>query len=109
MTVRMPTVLRSYAEGRSTVTVEGSTVRQVLEALERACPGIEERLFEAPGKLRRFINVFVDDQDIRFAQGLDTPVPDGATVSLLPAVAGGCGQPTRPRRGGPRVAFRNRQ
>lgn len=89
VTVRMPTVLRSYAGGRSTVAVEGSTVRQVLDSLGKACPGIEGRLFEAPGKLRRFINVFVEDQDIRFAQGLDTPVPDGATVSLLPAVAGG--------------------
>jgi molybdopterin synthase sulfur carrier subunit len=89
VTVRLPTILRAYADGRSTVGVDGSTVRQVLEALARACPGIEERLFEPSGRLRRFVNVFVEDQDIRFAQGLDTPVSDGATVSLLPAVAGG--------------------
>jgi molybdopterin synthase sulfur carrier subunit len=93
VTVRMPTILRAYAGGRSSVPVEGTTVREVLDALARACPGIGERLFDPSGRLRRFVNVFVDDEDIRFAQGLDTPVPAGATVSILPAVAGGSAEP----------------
>ena len=62
---------------------------EVLKALEAAYPGFADRLFDDTGRLRRFINVFVADEDIRFLDGVDTPVPDGATVSIVPAVAGG--------------------
>jgi molybdopterin converting factor small subunit len=66
-------------------------VGEVLQAAAAAHPGLGERIFEAPGKVRRFVNVFVGEEDIRHAQGLDTPVPEGQTVSILPAVAGGEG------------------
>ena len=87
--VRIPTQLRPLAGGSSEVVVDGSTVAEVLKALDAAHPGFAERLFDEKGVLRRFVNVFVDDEDIRFADGLDTKVEAGQTVSLLPAVAGG--------------------
>ena len=87
--VRIPSQLRTLTAGSSEVTVEGSTVAGVLKALETAHPGFAERIFDDAGKLRRFVNVFVAEEDIRFAQGLETPVADGATVSIVPAVAGG--------------------
>jgi molybdopterin synthase sulfur carrier subunit len=89
VTVRIPTTLRPLAGGASTAQVEGSTVAEVLKALDAAHPGFGERLFDENGALRRFVNVFVADDDVRFLQGLDTPVPDGETVAILPAVAGG--------------------
>ena len=87
--VRIPTQLRQLTGGSSEVTVEGSTVGEVLKALDAAHPGFGDRLFDEAGKLRRFVNVFVADEDIRFLQALETPVPDGTTVSIVPAVAGG--------------------
>jgi molybdopterin converting factor small subunit len=87
--VRIPTTLRALTAGTSEVTVEGSTVADVLEALESAHPGFKERLIDDEGQLRRFVNVFVADDDIRFMDGLGTAVPDGAEVSIIPAVAGG--------------------
>ena len=69
--------------------VEGSTVAEVLKALDAAHPGFGERLLDESGAIRRFVNVFVADDDVRFLEGLDTPVPDGETVAILPAVAGG--------------------
>jgi molybdopterin converting factor small subunit len=89
VTVRIPTQLRPLAGGNSTVSVPGSTVSEVLKGLEAAHPGFGDRLFDEGGKLRRFVNVFVAEEDIRFLDGLDTPVADGATVSIVPAVAGG--------------------
>jgi molybdopterin synthase sulfur carrier subunit len=89
VTVRIPTQLRALSGGGPTVSVEGGTVAEVLRALEAAHPGFAERLFGEDGRLRRFVNVFVADEDIRFLDGLDTPVADGATVSIVPAVAGG--------------------
>ncbi|CAN5665486.1 MoaD/ThiS family protein [soil metagenome] len=89
VTVRVPTTLRTLTAGQSEVTVEGGTVAEVLKALEAAHPGFHERLFDDDAKLRRFVNVFVADDDVRFLQGLDTPVPDGETLSIIPAVAGG--------------------
>lgn len=89
VTVRIPTPLRSITGGNATVEVSGSTVGEVVKALESAHPGIGERVLDESGRIRRFVNVFVDDQDIRFASGLETPVPEGATVSIIPAVAGG--------------------
>ena len=87
--VRIPTQLRTLSGGEAEVKVDGSTVGEVLSALETAHPGFRERLFGDDGKLRRFVNVFVADEDVRFLQGLDTPVPDGNVVSIIPAVAGG--------------------
>jgi molybdopterin synthase sulfur carrier subunit len=88
-TVRIPTQLRNLAGGSAEVKVDGDTVAAVLADLERAHPGFRERLFDEAGKLRRFVNVFVADEDVRFLEGLDTAVTDGATVSIVPAVAGG--------------------
>ena len=88
-TLRIPTQLRSLTQGAGEVTVDGSTVGEALKALEANHPGFGERLFDGDGKLRRFVNVFVADEDIRFLDGLETPVEDGTTVSIIPAVAGG--------------------
>jgi molybdopterin converting factor small subunit len=87
--IRIPTQLRTLSAGASEVGVDGTTVAEVLKALDAAHPGFSDRLFGEDGKLRRFVNVFVAEEDIRFLQGLDTPVPAGATVSIIPAVAGG--------------------
>ena len=90
VSIRIPTTLRTLTGGSSEVSVEGSTVAEVLDALESAHPGFKERLVDENGGLRRFVNVFVADDDIRFIDGMATPVPDGETVSIIPAVAGGC-------------------
>ena len=89
VTVRIPTQLRSLSGGASEVAVEGDTVAEALAALDAAHPGFGERLHDDTGNLRRFVNVFVADEDIRFLQGVDTPVEPGQTVSIVPAVAGG--------------------
>lgn len=89
VTVRIPTPLRNLTGEQATITVDGATVGEVVKALDAAHPGIGERVLGEDGQVRRFVNVFVDDEDIRFQQGLDTPVRDGATVSIIPAVAGG--------------------
>jgi sulfur-carrier protein len=87
--IRVPTQLRELTGGAGEVAVEGSTVREALKALDSAHAGFAERLFDESGQLRRFVNVFLADEDVRFLQGLDTPVTDGQTVSIVPAVAGG--------------------
>ena len=87
--VRVPSQLRPLAGGASEVPVEGSTVAEVLKALDTAHPGFQDRLFDESGNLRRFVNVFLADEDVRFLQGLDTAVTDGQTLSIVPAVAGG--------------------
>ena len=89
VTVRIPTQQRELSGGNAEVTAEGGTLASVLAGLETAHPGFRERLFDDQGELRRFVNVFVDDEDIRFLDGVDTEVEDGATVSIVPAVAGG--------------------
>jgi molybdopterin synthase sulfur carrier subunit len=89
VTVRIPTQLRELSGGNAEVTTEGGTLAAVLDGLESSHPGFRERLFDDQGELRRFVNVFVDDEDIRFLDGVDTEVKDGATVSIVPAVAGG--------------------
>jgi molybdopterin converting factor small subunit len=81
--------LRELSGGAAEVSAEGSTVAAVLAQLESTHPGFAERLFDDKGELRRFVNVFVADEDIRFLQGLDTPVAEGQVVSIVPAVAGG--------------------
>ena len=88
-TVRIPTQLRTLSGGAAEVDVDGSTVGEVLKALDAAHPGFAARLFDDSGALRRFVNVFVADEDVRFADGLDTTVEPGQTVSIIPAVAGG--------------------
>lgn len=87
--VRVPTQLRALARGAREVSVPGATVAEVLAGLDGAHPGFADRLFDEGGRLRRFVNVFVADEDIRFLDGVDSPVADGATVSIVPAVAGG--------------------
>jgi len=89
VTVRIPTQLRELSGGNAEVQTEGGSVGAVLEGLESAHPGFRERLFDEQGELRRFVNVFLDDEDIRFLDGLDTSVEDGDEVTILPAVAGG--------------------
>jgi len=89
VTVRIPTQLRTLSGGASELAVEGSTVAEVFKALEAAHPGFAERLYDEQGALRRFVNVFVAEEDIRFLDGLGTPVADGQTISIIPAVAGG--------------------
>ncbi len=89
VTIRIPTQLRPLAGGNATVDVDGATVAEVLKGLESAHPGFNDRLFDESGKLRRFVNIFVAEEDIRFLDGVDTAVADGSTVSIVPAVAGG--------------------
>jgi MoaD family protein len=87
--VRLPTVLRAQAGGRAAVTVEGSTIGDVLRRLVEEFPGMAGQLLSDDGSLHRFVNVYVNDDDVRYLTSLDTPVKDGDEVSLLPAVAGG--------------------
>jgi len=87
--VRLPTVLRSQAGGRSIVSVDGSTVGEVIDALIQAHPAMSEQMLNPDGTLHRFVNVYVNDDDVRYLEALDTPVKEGDEVSILPAVAGG--------------------
>ncbi len=89
VSVRIPTILRSYTGGAAEVSAEAGTLREVLAALNAEFPGVSGRILDENGKLRRFVNVYVGDEDVRLAQGLDTPVPPGTQVSVIPAVAGG--------------------
>jgi len=89
VTVRIPTQLRSLSGDASEVQVEAATVADALKALESQFPGFGERLFDDKGELRRFVNVFVADEDIRFLNGTDTVIEAGQVVSIIPAVAGG--------------------
>ncbi|MFT4087865.1 MAG: MoaD/ThiS family protein [Gordonia sp. (in: high G+C Gram-positive bacteria)] len=88
VTVSVPTILRPYTGDAKRVTADGATLAEVIADLDANHSGIGERLV-ADGKLHRFVNVYVDDEDVRFTGGLDTPVADGADVTILPAVAGG--------------------
>lgn len=89
VTVRIPTQLRELCGGVPEVALEPGTLAEVLAALDAAHPGFQGRMFGDDGELRRFVNVFVAEEDIRFLDGLATEVADGATVSIVPAVAGG--------------------
>ncbi|MGH9090402.1 MAG: ubiquitin-like small modifier protein 1 [Acidimicrobiales bacterium] len=89
VSVRIPTQLRTLTGGAGQVEAGGATVGDVLKALDSAHPGLGERLFDEAGELRRFVNVFLADEDVRFMEGLATPVADGQTLSIVPAVAGG--------------------
>ncbi len=87
--VRIPTQLRSLTDGASEVEATAGVLNEVIGDLEQRHPGIRERLVDESGDLRRFVNVYLDDEDVRFLQGLETPVGEGARVSIIPAVAGG--------------------
>jgi sulfur-carrier protein len=87
--VRLPTVLRAAAGGSSSVSLEGSTIAEVLADLIRRHPGLEGQVLTEDGSLHRFVNVYVNDDDVRYLDKLDTKVGDGDTISILPAVAGG--------------------
>ena len=91
VTVRIPTILRAYVQDQSKVeiTPETNTLRSVFDALEAQAPGILQRVVSDSGELRRFVNVYVNDDDVRFLEGLNTLTPDGCAVSIVPAVAGG--------------------
>ena len=89
ITARIPAQLRTLTGGAGEVTLSGSTVAEALKDLDATHPGFADRLFDDTGGLRRFVNIFVADEDVRFLQGLDTPVADGQTLSIVPAVAGG--------------------
>ena len=89
VTVRIPTPLQRLTNGQGEVACEGATVTELLADLERRHPGIKERICDQDGKLRRFVNVFVNEEDVRFLQGDQTAVKDGDDVSIIPAIAGG--------------------
>lgn len=88
-TVRIPTTMRPLSGGASTVQVDGATLSELIANLETAHPGFNERILDEAGALRKFVNIFVADDDVRYLDGLDTKIPEGATVSIIPAVAGG--------------------
>jgi molybdopterin converting factor small subunit len=89
VSVRIPTILRTYTGGDSEVTAEGGTLAEVFDNLDGQFAGIKGRIVDENGKLRRFVNVYVGNDDVRFLDDLATPTPDGAQVSVIPAVAGG--------------------
>ncbi|MEU9891538.1 MoaD/ThiS family protein [Sphaerisporangium sp. NPDC051017] len=89
VSVRIPTILRTYTDGAAEVKGEGATLRDVLQKLDADFPGIGARILDETGNIRRFVNVYVGEEDVRFIDGLDTVTPEGAQVSVIPAVAGG--------------------
>ncbi len=89
VTVRIPTPLQRVTNGQGEVACEGKTVSELLASLERQHPGVKERICDEQGKVRRFVNIFVNEEDVRFLQGDQTPVKDGDDVSIIPAIAGG--------------------
>ena len=88
-TVRIPTPLRKLTDGKEEVTASGGTVGEVIANLEKSFPGIKARICDEEGKVRRFVNIFANDEDIRFLSNLETPVKDTDEVSIVPAIAGG--------------------
>jgi len=90
VTVRVPGPLRRLTNGSAEVSVEGGTVSEALTNLNAEYPGFRDRIYDDSGNLRQFINIYVNDSDIRFAQGLETPIGERDEVSIVPAVAGGC-------------------
>ena len=87
--VRIPTPLRKLTKEQAEVEAAGPTIRDVVDDLEKQFPGFKERMCDDAGELRRFVNVYVGEEDIRFLKGLDTEIPEGEQVSIIPAVAGG--------------------
>jgi molybdopterin synthase sulfur carrier subunit len=89
VSVRIPTILRSYTGGESEVSADGGTLAEVLDSLDASFPGIKGRIVDEAGDLRRFVNVYVGNDDVRFLENLLTATPDGTQISVIPAVAGG--------------------
>jgi len=89
VSIRLPTVLRPQVGGQATVQIEGSTIGEVLSTLVAEHPGLSGQVIAEDGSLNKFVNIYVNDDDVRYLQQLDTPVADGDEVSILPAVAGG--------------------
>ena len=87
--VRIPTILRTYTGGESEVAASGDTLAQVIDDLDSSYPGIKGRILDDQGAIRRFVNVYVGNDDVRFLDSLETPTPEGAQISVIPAVAGG--------------------
>lgn len=88
-TIRIPTPLRKLTEGKEEVTASGATIAEVIASLEQSYPGIKARICDEKGDVRRFVNIFANEEDIRFLQNLDTPVSDKDEISIVPAIAGG--------------------
>ncbi|ADC90010.1 MoaD family protein [Thermocrinis albus DSM 14484] len=89
VTVRIPTPLRRITNGQGEVQVSANSIKEAIEKLEELYPGIKERLLDEKGELRRFVNLYLNDEDIRFLKGLDTELKDGDVLSIVPAIAGG--------------------
>ena len=89
VSVRIPTILRTYTGGESEVTASGGTLAEVLDDLDSNYAGIKARILDDQGAIRRFVNVYVGNEDVRFLEALDTTTPDGVQISVIPAVAGG--------------------
>jgi sulfur-carrier protein len=89
VSVRVPTILRTYTGGESEVSADGATLSELLESLDSSFPGIKGRIVDEQGQIRRFVNVYVGNDDVRFLDGLDTKLSGDAKVSIIPAVAGG--------------------
>jgi len=87
--VRIPAPLRKLTKDQAVVEVEGKTIQDLLSGLDKDYPGLKERICDESGQIRRFVNIFVDGEDIRFKDGPNTPINDGAEVSIIPAIAGG--------------------
>ena len=92
ISVKIPTQLRSLTGGEGQVEASGSSVAELIEDLDRSHPGMRERLVDETGALRRFVNLYVGGEDVRFLNGIETAVEDGSEVSIIPAVAGGAGR-----------------
>ncbi|MGR3276313.1 MoaD/ThiS family protein [Acaryochloris marina] len=89
VTVLIPTPLQKLTKNQATVECDGSSIGELLESLEQSCPGIKARLCDEKGELRRFVNFYVNNEDIRFLEGQQTALKDGDEVSIIPAIAGG--------------------
>jgi molybdopterin synthase sulfur carrier subunit len=89
VSVRVPTPLRKFTNGQDEVSAQGTTVRALVDDLEKNFPGIKERICDEAGKVRRFVNVYVNGDDIRFLQNLETSLKEGDSISIVPAIAGG--------------------
>ena len=89
ITVRIPTPLRRVTDGQDKVSVEGSSVKEIIGSLDSQFPGIKERLCDEQGELRNFVNIYVNGEDVRFLQGIDSATKEGDEISIVPAVAGG--------------------
>jgi len=87
--VRVPTPLRKFTQGADEVSAQGNNVKAIVEDLEKSFPGIKERICDETGKVRRFVNVYVNGDDIRFLQNLQTSLKEGDSISIVPAIAGG--------------------